>query len=111
MKETQPMQKDNIAVVKQVQQKKNNFLGSTTLHDGHSIWEFNKLNFELRKAEYEHGSVFITGSKSIISSTKQNKRVRVKENCFYISSLNEKNAVKKIKKLFKHIPYVIAIND
>ena len=53
--------------------------------------------------------MFTGNSKSI--TRKENKTVIVKENCFYISSLNVKNAIHKIHKQLG-VAYVIdATND
>lgn len=104
MKETQPHKADEIAIVKQVQQKKQRaHVGTIFPHEGHSIYEYNHNTKELQKATFEINTAYtVDGS--------NNKTINVKENCFYLSSLNLKNAAKKIHKRFNGA-YVIAINE
>lgn len=105
MKELQKIQRDNVSEVRQVQQKKTKkHIGVLLPGDGHKVYEFNKLTFELRVAEYEKQNVEYSSKK------KQNRTVKVKENCVYLTALNEKNAVKKVHKTFKNIPLVKVID-
>lgn len=104
MKETQSINKDQVNIVKQVQLKKETHIGTICPQPGHTIFEFNKVTKEIRKAKFENAAY------QFLKNSVHNKRVNVKENCYYLSSLNEKNAVKKIHKLF-NVPYVIAINE
>jgi hypothetical protein len=101
MKESLQHNQDEVAIVKQVQQKKKReHVGQIIPHEGHSIFEFNKVTYELRKAKFEYGSIMMTGnSKGVTTTRTGGKTVIVKENCYYLSSLNVKNAVKKIHRL------------
>ena len=109
MKETQPHNQDQIAIVKQAEVKKQRaHIGTIMPHEGHSIYEYNKESKELRKATFKDAAVSFTTNKNQPTITR--KVVDTKENCFYLSSLNIKNAVKKIHKRFNGA-YVIAINE
>lgn len=109
MKETQPHKADEIAIVKQVEQKKQRaHVGTLKPHSGHTLFEYNKVTKELRKATFDTTAVDFKDASNGLHSAKS--KVNVKENCFYLSSLNEKNAVKKIHRLFRGA-YVIAINE
>lgn len=104
MKEIELVAKDKIEVVKQVAiKKKRGFIGSVRLGDGHICYEYNLNNYELRKAKLLKSN-FVLGSKN---ST--NKRVDVKEDCFYVTALNTKNAVKKLLKFFPKSPCIIEV--
>ena len=108
MKETQPHKADKIAIVKQVQVKHNKFLGTLIPENGHTLFEFDKTNFKLRKATFKQKNAVFKFVQD--AGPDLRKEVIVKENCFYVSSLNIKNAVKKIHKRFNGA-YVIAINE
>mgnify|MGYP000976006671 FL=1 len=108
MKETQPHKADEIAIVKQVQVKHNKFLGTLIPENGHTLFEFDKTNFKLRKATFKQKNAVFKFVQD--AGPDLRKEVIVKENCFYVSSLNIKNAVKKIHKRFNGA-YVIAINE
>lgn len=109
MKETQPHKADEIAIVKQVEQKKKRaHVGTIIPHEGHSVYEYNHTTKELQKATFKDAAISFTQKKNQPQITR--KVIDVKENCFYLSSLNIKNAVKKIHKRFNGA-YVIAINE
>lgn len=86
--------------VRQVKVDKDKFLGRLQPHNGHTLYEYNKVNFQLQKAKFEVQSVFITGNSKSITKSSGPKKVITKENCFYISALNPKNAIKQINKRF-----------
>lgn len=109
MKETQPHKADEIAIVKQVEQKKQRArVGTIHPHEGHSIYEHNHNTKELKKATFKDAAISFTQNKN--QPKIERKIIEVKENCFYLSSLNLKNAAKKIHKRFNGA-YVIAINE
>ena len=109
MKETQPHKADEIAIVKQVEQKKQRaHIGTIYPHEGHSIFEYNHATKELKKATFKDAAICFTQNKN--QPRIERKVIDVKENCYYLSSLNIKNAVKKIHKRFNGA-YVIAINE
>lgn len=105
MKETQQHNSDVIQIVNQVQQKiKKLLLGSIIPHKGHILYEFDKSTYKLVKAKYNQTNANFC---DILKSNKPiKKEVIIKENCFYISSLNVKNASKKIHKQLG-VAYVI----
>ena len=94
MKETQPHKADEIAIVKQVQVKHNKFLGTLIPENGHTLFEFDKTNVKLRKATFKQKNAVFKFVQD--AGPDLRKEVIVKENCFYVSSLNLKNAAKKI---------------
>lgn len=109
MKETQQHKADEIAIVKQVEQKKQRaHVGTIFPHEGHSIYEYNHNTKELKKATFKDAAISFTQNKN--QPKIERKVIEVKENCFYLSSLNLKNAVKKIHRQLR-VAYVIAINE
>lgn len=105
MKEVLHTNKDEVVIVKQVSvKKKNELIGQLLPHNGHTLYEFDKKTLKLTKARFN--VIGVNFSKKIA----ENKRVDVREGCFYISSLNASNAIRKIMKIFK-VPYVLEIRD
>lgn len=110
MKETQKHNSDTIEIVNQVQAKKiKSLLGSIIPHEGHTLYEFDKTNFKLRKATFERKNHVLRFNQDAGPDLK--KEVIIKENCFYISSLNVKNAVHKIHKQLGVAYVVDATNE
>ena len=88
MKETQPTLKDNVKIINQVKVKKTReHVGALVPHDGHTLFEFNKITKELRKATF--ASIDVSYADAVRGLKGSTKSVIVKENCFYVSSLNE----------------------
>lgn len=106
MKETQPIVQDKVEIVKQVQAKK-----QTKLHrrivpgDGHVCFEFDINTNELRKAEYITEANIDLNKRGHIS-----RKINMKDGCIYVTSLNAKNAVKKLMKSL-NIPFVKVISE
>lgn len=59
------------------------FIGSRLIPNGHKVFEFNILEKKIQPCGYET----IDGR----------KRVMMNKQCMYVSALNEKNAIKKLK--------------
>jgi hypothetical protein len=106
MKETQPHHKDNIEIVKQVNVKKAFKLQARKLPgDGHSVYEFDTSNYELKKVVPKKvANVNIKGKGEI------HNEIQMREGCFYVMALNIKNAVKKVMKELQ-VPYVTTISE
>lgn len=93
MKEIEVLQKDKISIYKQQEQKKELKLYARLLPNrGHILYEINTKNLDIQEASF---------NKTDIHFTKLNvkKSVIMKEDCFYISALNKKNAMKKYNKI------------
>jgi len=111
MKEQEQLRQTNLTEeVRQVKVDSQKHVGTIIPHEGHSVFEFNKVNFQLRKAEMENVSTYtLTRTKGAHTQTMR-KRVKVNENCFYVSCLNIKNAIKAINK--KYNPeFVLVLKD
>lgn len=65
-------------------------------HPGHSIFEVNCITGEVKKVEYARGNVVIDPKGK--PRTTPGKLI-VNKDCYYVSALNKKNAIKKIKAL------------
>lgn len=79
---------DKMQVVQQVPVKTEKLVGSITPHKGHTLFEIDCSNGEIKPAKYESIDGLFNGNGC-------RKRVLVKENCLYVSCLNKKSAYKK----------------
>lgn len=108
-------QADKVVNVRQAEQeKKMQHLGSTKLHKGHTMYEYNIIDATIAPAKFEEAvapfpTPAIEGKgprahfdrlESIIKNPVRKKLI-VNENCLYVSALNEKNAIKKLLKRYK----------
>lgn len=106
MKEVQQIEKDNIQIVKQVQVKKQTKLQRRIIPgDGHQVFEFNIETNELRKAQFVVESNVDLNKKGRVS-----KKVSMKDGCIYVTSLNAKNAIRKLMKEL-HVQFVKVISE
>ncbi len=97
MLELKPQIKDKVSIVSQKQQEyEHKYLGSIKPHRGHILYEFNKITKKLKEAEFENLDIHYNAD---LKKMKKRKKVIVNENCFYLSSLNQKNAIKKLTNL------------
>jgi hypothetical protein len=98
---------ENVRLVN-VKTKKQKLIGHIVMHEGHTIYEWNRVLFQLDKATIETDN---TVHVDVQSNTKRSspKKIIVKENCYYFTSLNEENAVKKVIRKFKP-PFVLALD-
>jgi hypothetical protein len=69
-------------------------LGSLNPQRGHKCFEVNTITNEVSEAEFFEDYVAMFSS-----SYERKKKLRVKENCVYITALNKKNAIKKYNSL------------
>lgn len=94
MKEQKQLKQTNLTEnVRLVKVDAEKHLGRLTPHSGHTLFEYNKINFQLQKAKFEQINYHV-------GSNFTPKKVIIKDNCFYVSSLNAKNAIKQINKKF-----------
>lgn len=104
MKSTRQLKQTNLTEnVRQVKVDNQKHLGTLIPHDGHTLFEYNKVNFQLQKAKFDILN-YIVGQKNTI------RKVKVNPNCFYVSSLNVKNAIKQINKRFNP-EFVLVLTD
>lgn len=115
MKEVLPTDKDQVAEARQVRSKKKMaFVGNVKKGDGHKLYEYNSVTLELKpvKQEEQKNAVFVRPEKKknevYLPHDPIHIQLKMKENCTYLYALNEKNAIKKIIKLFNppHIKLV-----
>lgn len=92
MKEIEKLTKDQIAIVKQAEVKKDNKLvGRIKPKPGHIVFEINLETKEVKHAEFkEHPFV--------VGQANKKKIIQINEHCIYDSALNLKNLLRKIKK-------------
>ncbi|HET8839732.1 MAG TPA: hypothetical protein VFM82_12150 [Flavobacteriaceae bacterium] len=89
MKEVQSIEKDKITITKQVKQEKQKHIARIKPHKGHTLFEVNLANGEIRKAKFEPLTAGWTREK-------QSKKVMVQKDCIYVPALNVKNVIKKL---------------
>lgn len=106
MKEQEQLrQTDLTEEVRFVKIDKDKHLGRLTPHSGHTLYEYNKINFQLQKAKFEP-----TAFNFKADAGPSPKKVKIKDNCFYVSALNVKNAIKQINKKFNP-DFVLVLDD
>jgi len=92
--------KDKIVLEKQAeQQKETKLIGKIRPKKGHTLFEVNEYTGEIKKAVFESQTISFEQAKSKFLTPK--KKVLVNKNCIYISALNVKNLIKKLKKTKK----------
>lgn len=107
MKETVSPIIDNVQEVRQVKaEKKQQIIGMIRPGDNHKIWQYNRVLFQLELAKFENVPFEIKKDNKPLTTR---KKVITKEYCYYFSSLNEKNARRKIQKQFN--PEFIIVLD
>jgi hypothetical protein len=85
--------KDEIKEVRKKEvDKKLNKIGTVTPHRNHILFSINNKTYEIKRAVFaQQDAQFTTGP--------QNKKVIVEKDCVYLSALNKKNLIKKLRKL------------
>lgn len=76
--------------------KEHKFMGSMKPQPGHTLFEINLITGVIVKAIFERKDISFEEAKTKNYVAKS--KVVMKENCVYISALNEKNAMKKFIK-------------
>jgi len=90
MKELELKHETKIEVsVKQKKQIEHNLIGKVVPHEGHVIWQINKVTLEIEKAKFSNATYVFGGENK--------KEIITKEGFAYISSLNKRNALKHFK--------------
>lgn len=93
----QEKQKDKVVVIKQPEVKiQQNHVGTLHPHKGHKVFEFEIESCTVAEVSISYSEVVV--NKNYTSSSKK-KSIDVKENCFYLTALNKKNAIKKLRKI------------
>jgi uncharacterized protein YnzC (UPF0291/DUF896 family) len=88
--------------IREVQEeRKQTYIGSLKPHKGHKLYEIDIVLNTINEATFEKTEVVFNTKGSTPSSS--NKKVVIKENCFYISALNKKNAIKKFGKKLENL--------
>ena len=88
------LDKQEISIVENKQQHEFKLVGSTKKVAGHTLFSFNTETKELKKAEIQKSNTYNAFTKQSAYKDK----VVIERNCFYFWSLNEKNALKKLRK-------------
>lgn len=92
MNELKEVSADKIVNVRQAEhEKQNKLISRIRPRRGHKIFEYNIESNEIQEAKID--STFVVGKPSV-------KKIQVNKNCLYVSALNIKNAVKKLKKRY-----------
>lgn len=93
MKLTDHKQKEETAIHKQAEiQKGLKHTGSMRLHPGHTLFSFNLMTGEIKKAVIEEKTVLIK------DGTKRQRKVITEEGCQYLGALNRKSLERKLTK-------------
>ena len=87
------LDKQEISVVEN-KQHEFKFVGSTKKVAGHTLFSFNTETKEIKKVEIQKSKTYNAFTKH----PAHNDKVVIERNCFYFWSLNEKNALKKLRK-------------
>lgn len=100
MKEIELKIKDEVKIVKEVKQEKQTVLiNSIKPYEGHKCFEYNTVSNVLRLAEFMEVAVSFEAAQRGEIAT--NRKVMTKEDCVYLTALNEKNAIKRLCKILQ----------
>ena len=102
---------DVIEIVAQKEHKKQYRLeGIVNPHPGHTLFEYNTITGKIDKAKFTARDIILPGAlpdnMDTIDKMKASalrKTIIMNDGCMYASALNEKNAIKKFKKMLAHI--------
>lgn len=99
MKEVQLHQKDEIKIHASNEQSKGmKYMGTLTVHPGHTCFELNLDTRMIDKATFQEVAIdFNAADKNNTRGLK--KKLVMKDNCIYCTALNVKNADKKFRKM------------
>lgn len=93
MKLTDHKGKEQTELHKQAEQQKGQkYVGSQRIHPGHTLFSFNLLTGEVKRADIEETIVLTK------SGLKKKQKVITEENCQYLGALNEKSLTRKLTK-------------
>lgn len=93
MKELSQKPRDKTQIVKQAEINKGlKHVGSTRIHRGHTLFEFNYVTGEINPAKIEIEVVADT------QGSRTKKKVITNESCQYLGALNKKSLIKKLRR-------------
>lgn len=93
MNELQEVSADKIVNVRQAEhEKQNKLISNIRPRRGHTVFEYNIETNEINKAKVER--IYVLAKEGSVNKIQANK------NCLYVSALNVKNAIKKLKKRY-----------
>lgn len=84
---------DSTEIVKPIK-KEDKLIGTLKPQRGHKCFEINAITSEVLEAEFFEDFVSMFSS-----SYERRKKLKIKENCIYITALNKANAFKKYKSI------------
>ncbi len=74
-------------------------IGSHLRKPGHILWKFNTKETKLSRAEFHKQDVVLDFTKANpAKAIAKSSKVMVEENCIYFQALNEKNAIKVLRR-------------
>lgn len=103
MKEMEKLSQDKVRTVAEAPVKKEiKLIGSLIRQPDHTLWEYNEVTQEIRKAQFEQTSIdlsaaSITGGLEPEIKVKYRHKVKYNPFCVYVQALNVKNALRKLK--------------
>lgn len=97
MKELEKYEKVNKEVVIPIKSEMK-LLGTLKPQKGHKCFEINTITQDINEAKFYEDIVSMFSS-----SYERKKKLRIKENCIYITALNKTNALKKYREQLKQI--------
>lgn len=104
MKEIENINKDQIEIVQQEQEKKQEkIIGQQRVIKGLTLWEIDFEEQTYKKVEYQKETLQLTSLDN--PDLKKNLKVKTKDSCIYIQKLNEKSLLKYLKKTFGNIEF------
>lgn len=95
--------KDKVEIVNQKQAESQRVLvGSLQPQKNHILFEYDMTTNKMRRAEFKK-NLEVNFNSALDGDYSLNKQVDIKDGCFYIPALNEKNAWKKLEKRLKDV--------
>ena len=94
MKELEKYEKVNEEIVKPIK-KELKLLGTLKPQKGHKCFEINLSTNDVTEATFYDSEITILSS----SMYSPKRKIKIKENCIYITALNKENAIKKFNKM------------
>ena len=89
--------RDEVKQVAQVEQEKQlRHIGQIRPHKGHKLFEVDQKTGVVREAQFEKTDIHYSQD---LNKAKRSKKVVVREGCFYLTALNQKNACRKYLKM------------
>jgi hypothetical protein len=100
MNELKIKEKDKLEVQQEKQQESKLIHDAVIVpHRGHKIYEININTNEINEANFEKKDYVFNPKWTRLSASNSESTIIKNSNCFYVSALNKKNAIKKFKEL------------